>query len=131
MSLHLALITAAAILVGTWASFFLACLITRPLPVLRRAAGELARGRWSHRAALRGRDEVAQLGQAFDRMAEDLERLNRTRRAFVADASHELRTPLAALRAPAEPLAHGRDLPRKRTATWPPRSWLRQNACSA
>lgn len=110
-AVRLALITAGALLLGAVAGFLLARLISRPLASLRRAAGELARGHWGHRANLRGQDEVAQLGRAFDRMAEDLQRLDRTRRRFVADASHELRTPLAALRALAEPLAHSGDLP--------------------
>ncbi|MDI6894656.1 MAG: ATP-binding protein [Bacillota bacterium] len=108
---HLGLITAAALLLGAAASFLLARLITHPLGTLHRAAGELARGHWSHRAGLRGKDEIARLGHALDRMADDLQRLDQTRRGFVADASHELRTPLAALRALAEPLAQGEDVP--------------------
>ncbi|HHY94950.1 MAG TPA: HAMP domain-containing protein, partial [Firmicutes bacterium] len=104
-------LSATALAAGTAASFLLARVITRPLSRLRRAAGELAAGRWGHRVAMHGHDEIARLGQAFDRMAEDLQQLDRTRRDFVADASHELRTPLAAMRALAEPMAHGQPLP--------------------
>lgn len=108
---RMAILSATALAAGIAASFLLARVITRPLSRLRRAAGELAAGRWGHRVAMHGHDEIARLGQAFDRMAEDLQQLDRTRRDFVADASHELRTPLAAMRALAEPMAHGQPLP--------------------
>lgn len=111
LALRLLLITAGALALGTAAASLVARVITRPLAALRHAAAELSRGRWGHRVNLRGRDEVAELGRAFDRMAGDLERLDRSRRQFVADASHELRTPLAAMRALAEPLVYGPALP--------------------
>jgi two-component system sensor histidine kinase CpxA len=57
-----------------------------------------------------GRDELSQLGQDFDRMAERIENLVRSERRLLADISHELRSPLARLNvaldlAESEPIA--------------------------
>jgi len=43
------------------------------------------------------RDEVGLLAEAFNSMAEDLGRLEQTRREFVANVSHELRSPLTSI----------------------------------
>lgn len=72
---------------------------TRPLQELRAAAGRLAAREAGVRVTVRGRDEVAELGHAFNRMAAELDETERIRRDLVADAAHELRTPVAALAA--------------------------------
>ena len=79
-----------------------------------RAARRLAAGDLSTRAALDGRGEVAQLGMAFDQMAERLqasierERAQElARREMVAAVSHDLRTPLTTIRAMVEAVTDG------------------------
>jgi two-component system OmpR family sensor kinase len=47
----------------------------------------------------RRRDEIADLGKDFDRMAEQLQRLMAAQRGLLHDVSHELRSPLARLQA--------------------------------
>jgi two-component system OmpR family sensor kinase len=47
----------------------------------------------------RRRDEIADLGNDFDRMAEQLQRLMAAQRRLLHDVSHELRSPLARLQA--------------------------------
>jgi signal transduction histidine kinase len=54
-----------------------------------------------------GSDELAQLGQSFNQMAESLQNAEGSRRALTADIAHELRTPLAVQRAHLEALQDG------------------------
>lgn len=91
---------ALAVLLGVGLARYLA----RPLERLAVAAEELARGRLEARVQPGGSREVGHLGGSFNAMAAELGRLDRQRRAFVADASHELRTPVAAIRALADSL---------------------------
>ena len=85
--------TALALLVGG----FLARQIIRPLRRLTHAARRIAEGHFDERIAVNGDDEVAQLAQAFNQMAESLERTEQARRQLVADVAHELRTPLTVI----------------------------------
>jgi len=47
--------------------------LTRPLSELQSAAEDIARGNYSRRVALTGKDEMGVVGQAFNRMAEAVE----------------------------------------------------------
>jgi signal transduction histidine kinase len=82
-----------AILIGLLVSRALA----RPLTELSDAAEDIARGNYSRRVSLRGGDEIGVTGQAFNRMAEAVERARQTQREFLANVSHELKTPLTSL----------------------------------
>ena len=79
--------------------------LSAPLQELTAVAGEMSQGDLSTRAPVRGRDEIGQLADQFNRMAErlqasfgDLASERDALRRFIADASHELRTPITALR---------------------------------
>jgi len=60
------------------------------------------RGDLSARVHSRRRDEIGNLGRAFDEMAERMETLLTAERRLLQDISHELRTPLARLSFAAE-----------------------------
>ncbi|MDQ0568561.1 two-component system sensor histidine kinase BaeS [Variovorax paradoxus] len=79
----------------------------RPIDELTQAAEDVARGRLSTRVAVQGSDELALLGKTFNDMAQRLDTVEASRRAWLADAAHELRTPLAAMRAEIEALQDG------------------------
>jgi signal transduction histidine kinase len=74
--------------------------ITMPLFQLGAAAGRIADGHLDTRVSpdvTRRRDEVADLGRDFDRMAERIESLVAGQRRLLGEASHELRSPLSRL----------------------------------
>ncbi len=80
-------------------SMLLAYTLLRPVRDLTGAVKSLASGQLTHRVRVRGDDELAALGQAFNQMAESLQQAEQSRRDMTADIAHELRTPLAVQRA--------------------------------
>jgi signal transduction histidine kinase len=79
----------------------------RPIEELRAATRELSTGRFDRRVEPSGGREVADLADAFNRMADELERQHSLRRHLVTDVAHELRTPLTALQCRIETLEDG------------------------
>ena len=80
----------------------LAAYVARPIQRLRFALREAAAGRLVPGLAREmgsRRDELADLGQEFDRMAGHLAQLVQGQRHLLHDVSHELRSPLARLTA--------------------------------
>ncbi|WP_051812680.1 MtrAB system histidine kinase MtrB [Kitasatospora sp. MBT63] len=86
---------------------------------VRMAAGiseRLAAGHLEERMKVTGSDDIARLGDSFNRMANglqaqirQLEELSRVQRRFVSDVSHELRTPLTTVRMAADLIYDSRD----------------------
>jgi len=83
----------AALLAGFWASGW----ISRRLRRLRRAAEQVAKGDFSQPIPIDSSDELGQLARTFNEMQRRLERLDSSRKEFIANASHELRTPIFSL----------------------------------
>jgi signal transduction histidine kinase len=81
--------------------------ITAPLRELTAASEAIAEGDLSARADVYGQDEVAQLANAFNDMAESLAQMERARRNQTADIAHELRTPLTVLQGTLEAMLDG------------------------
>ncbi len=81
--------------------------MTRPLREMTAAARAMARGDYSRRVRVTARDEVGELGRAFNQMSADLDAADRHRRELIANVSHELRTPIAALQAVLENVVDG------------------------
>ena len=93
---------------------FLSSGVIERIRALETAAHRIERGELTARAAVRGSDELAALGEAFNRMAAQLEAaaarqaaLEQMRRDLVAWAGHDLQTPLASIRAILEAVADG------------------------
>jgi two-component system, OmpR family, sensor histidine kinase BaeS len=85
----------------------LAYRLNQPIQALIQAARSLSRGDLNQRVAVTGKDELAELGQAFNQMASSLQQTQESRRAMTADIAHELRNPLAVQRANLEALQDG------------------------
>lgn len=90
-------------------SLWLARRLTRPLAEVESTARVLASGDLSARVALddRTEDEIAEVANALNVMASELEAARGSERAFLLSVSHDLRTPLTSIRGYAEALADG------------------------
>ena len=86
------------------ASALLAYRMARSLGRLSAATTSLAAGTWTGPLAVTGRDEISELGRAFNQMAERLSEVDRLKEEFFSHISHDLRNPLAAIRLSAEAL---------------------------
>ena len=79
-------------------AYLIASNIARPLAALTRAAARIGRGEAHQPVAEEGPRELKSLGAAFNRMARDLESMERERAMVLAGISHDLRTPLSRMR---------------------------------
>ncbi len=91
-------------------SLFLPSMLTRRISTLLRAITEIEEGQYSHRAPIKGRDELASLAQAFNSMADRLQKTEEMRRQFISDASHELKTPLSSIRLLTDSILQTKDM---------------------
>lgn len=104
----------AAGLIALLLGLLLARQLTAPLRALTQATQRLAQGGLAQfsddnvpQVAVRGGDEISDLGRSFNRMAESLARQQTLRRNLMADIAHELRTPLSVIRSDLEALLDG------------------------
>jgi len=81
--------------------------VVTPLAEVIGAAGEIAGGRLQTRVRARGADDLRDLSDSFNKMADALERNDRERRDLLADIAHELRTPLTVVRGRLEGIMDG------------------------
>ena len=79
------------------ATYFITERIIHPLKTMTGAAKKFAKGDFSARVTVYGHDEVAELGNAFNNMAESLDSLEKMRNSFLANISHDLRTPMTTI----------------------------------
>jgi len=97
--LILGLVGISAVLTAAW--------LARPLSVLSSAARALGAGNLGSRAKLTRNDELGDVAEAFNEMAERVGELIRAQRELLANVSHELRTPLARIRVALDLAAEG------------------------
>ena len=81
--------------------------VVSPLAEVIAAAEEIAGGRLQTRVRVKAPDDLRDLSDSFNKMADALERNDRERREMLADIAHELRTPLTVLRGRLEGIIDG------------------------
>ena len=96
-----------ALVIARW----LARGMTQPLRDMAAAARRMETGDYSTRVTRPAATRSASSPTAFNRMSEELENLEPSRRDLVANVSHELKTPITAMRAHLENLLDGVEQP--------------------
>ena len=86
-----------ALVVALLGGWLVASRIALRVGRLEKAARDLAAGRHVEPLPIDSEDELGRLTRAFNEMQEQLSRVDRARREFIANASHELRTPIFSL----------------------------------
>ena len=101
-------------------SYIMSRRITRPIAVLREGVGHIAAGDLDHRVKIQSHNEVGQLAEGFNQMAQDLkqsmeERMAAERAATWRDAArqvaHEVKNPLFPIRLSVENLQQAKSNP--------------------
>lgn len=116
-SVHRYLIWASfgAILLAVVLSFLLTRRVLGPLTQMTSITRRIASGDYSGKVPVTGRDEVGQLAEAFNRMAQSLQHIEQLRKTMMINVAHELRTPLTNIQGYLEALIDGVVTPSRET----------------
>ncbi|NTW97919.1 MAG: HAMP domain-containing protein, partial [Oscillochloris sp.] len=87
----------AALAAAVVVSLFVSRRIVEPLLTLTNVSKRLAQGFYRERTRIASDDEIAQLSQSVNQLADALDQTEQRRLALLADVTHELRTPLATI----------------------------------
>lgn len=91
------------------AAYYLACRLTLPLREAAEAAARVGRRELPQLPIPKGADELVDLAESFNRMAQEVDNLINNRTILLAGVSHDLRSPLARMRLAVELARDTRD----------------------
>lgn len=84
-------------LLGLVVSYVTAKYVALPLMRMNRAAKVIANGNFEERVDVTSSDELGELAQSFNHMAESLQVHEKVQKDFIANISHDLRSPLTSM----------------------------------
>jgi len=73
-------------------------IIIAPLKKILKVIQKITAGQLYQRIEIKGHNEYSELGEAFNKMTEQLEQVDLSRQEFVSNVSHELKTPLSSIK---------------------------------
>jgi signal transduction histidine kinase len=73
-------------------------ILINPLAEINKAAKRFANGEVDRRVYIESQDEIGELANSFNIMAESLEKVENNRRDFISNVSHELRSPITSIK---------------------------------
>lgn len=98
---------------GTIATFVFSMLLIRPIQRMTRSTAHIAEGDYSVRVAVKTHDELGELGNSFNTMADAVEDSVRKltessvqKEEFISNFAHELKTPLTSVIGYADMICH-------------------------
>ena len=91
-------ISIAVLLLGVLLSIIFANSIINPIKYLNKVAEKMGSGNLSIRSEINSENEIGQLSDTLNFMADELSRREQLKNEFISQVSHELRTPLTAIK---------------------------------
>jgi signal transduction histidine kinase len=73
-------------------------ILINPLAQINNIAKRFANGEVNKRVHIESKDEIGELANSFNIMAESLEKVENNRRDFISNVSHELRSPITSIK---------------------------------
>jgi signal transduction histidine kinase len=88
-----------AIILSTFIIYYFSQrILVKPLYEINKTARKISNGEFEKRVEISSKDEIGQLAESFNYMADALQNLENLRRDFIANISHELRSPITSIR---------------------------------
>ena len=84
-------------LLGMIVSYLTAKYVALPVMKVNRAAKVIANGNFEERVIVNSNDELGELAESFNHMAESLQAHEKVQKDFIANISHDLRSPLTSM----------------------------------
>lgn len=72
--------------------------IINPIEQVNEVSRKIAKGKVSQRVEINSNDELGELANNFNNMAESIEKFEMNRREFISNVSHELRSPMTSIK---------------------------------
>jgi len=88
----------AVIVAGAIVKYFAQLLVVEPIEEINNAAKRLAKGDVQERVKVVGKNEIGELAESFNKMAQSIEQSDNIRREFISNVSHELRSPITSIK---------------------------------
>lgn len=85
------------IIIGVIYYLLLRKILVKPIEIINNTAKRFASGDVCKRVYINSKDEIGELSNSFNYMAESLDKIDSNRREFLSNVSHELRTPLTTI----------------------------------
>ncbi|MCJ7691286.1 MAG: HAMP domain-containing histidine kinase [Clostridiaceae bacterium] len=78
--------------------YFSQKIIIKPLAEINSVAKKISNGDVDKRVYLKSNDEIGELAQSFNFMADSIEKIEKNRRNFISNVSHEIRSPITSIK---------------------------------
>ena len=97
-------ISGISMILAGFVAFYIGERISKPIKQLHQAVKEMQSGNYKVNVGIEGKNEIAELSEAFNGMSKRIDIVNEKKDSFISDVSHELKTPLTSVKAMIEGL---------------------------